>query len=166
MNPSEGLDKITTDLFCQDELGAVIRSHIRVESALSSFLCKSVLKPEFLKLLRLDYDQSVSLALVLGLDKDYEKPLRALGNLRNKFAHEPDMDLSKGTINNLYSVLGAEAKKNAQTIFLTLKKDNASMSHFQRFGDMPPPEQLKIIVTCIWSQTHRAVMLLGTEKDA
>jgi hypothetical protein len=166
MNPSEGSDQISKDLFNEDELGAVVRSHIRVESTLNSFVAKSVPKPEHLNKLTLDFDKTVSLALVLGLNEDYAKPLRALGNLRNNFAHKPDMHLSKEAVNNLYSQLSSEAKDLAQTTFQNLKKGNESMKQFRKLNDMPPSEQLKIIVINIWSRTHAAVMLLDRDKDA
>ena len=76
------------------------------------------------------------------------------------------MHLSKDNVKNIYSQLGSEAKKLIQSTFLNLKKGNESMAEFQKFSDMPPSEQLKILVVSIWSQTHAAVILLDRDQGA
>ncbi len=166
MKPNKVLDQLIIDLFHEDELGAVIRAHIRVESVLRNFVVDSAPNPKYINMLELDFDKTVTLAVVLGLNEGYEKSLRVLGKLRNDFAHKPDMKLSKNSVNNLYAQLTPEAKQFLQGSFKKLREENESIKPFQKFSDMPPAEQLKIIVVSIWAQVQSALLLLNEDKKA
>ena len=159
MNQDEVLNQLIQDLFSEDELGAVIRSHIRIEYVLNTYVDKSAPNPKHINKLRLDFDQTVTLAITLGLDEEYATPLRVLGKLRNDFAHKPDMHLSKSSVNNLYSQLNSVGKDSIQKLFNTLKERGSLASH-SKFSEMPPTEQLKMIVVTIWAQINAALKQL------
>ena len=164
--PNKVLNQLVKDLFNEDELGAVIRAHIRIESILINFVADSAPNPNYINKLELDFDKTVTLAVVLGLNEGYAKALRVLGKLRNDFAHKPDMKLSKNTVNNLYAQLTPEAKQFLQDSFKNIRKENESVKPFQKFSDMPPTDQLRLIVVSIWTQVQSALILLNEEKNA
>jgi hypothetical protein len=76
-------------LLSEDELGALVRSHIFIEGELIKFCEARLSKPEQLDKLRLGYRQIVDLALCLGLWERWGPPLKKFGSIRNQFAHKP-----------------------------------------------------------------------------
>lgn len=101
----------------EDELGAVIRSHIYVESALVSLLEHLVVDKKYLEKLSLDYSQRVDLAIALGLKAEHAGPLHALGTIRNAFAHRLNAKLTKDRIDALYKQFSASDKEVLHAAF-------------------------------------------------
>lgn len=165
MEHKEAIDKLVTDLFNEDELGSVIRAHIRLESLLLNIVELTSPNPDYIKRLELDFDKTVTLAQLLGLIDDCAKPLRVLGKLRNDFAHEPNMKLSKSSVNNLYNTLNSEAKQQIQTFFKKTKEENETIKPYQKFSDLPPTDQFRLTVVVIWAQIHSILLILQSEKQ-
>ena len=88
----------------EDALGAVVRGHLHIEAGLNDFLGVVTPFPEHLP--DLSYSQKVGLACAFGLKEEHAPPLRALGKLRNDFAHKLSSELSSNAIQNLRSALG------------------------------------------------------------
>ena len=101
----------------EDELGAVVRSHIYVESALVFLLEHLVVDKKYLGKLDLDYSQRVDLAIALGLKPEHAAPLHALGTIRNAFAHRLDAKLTKDRVDALYKQFSASDKKVLNAAF-------------------------------------------------
>ena len=80
-------DEIVSILTKEDELGCVIRAHIQIEQLLRRALSRWIPHPEHLNKLNADYDGLVTIALMHGMDESYGPPFRAIGKLRNNFAH-------------------------------------------------------------------------------
>lgn len=98
----------------------LVRAHIHIESKLREFIEVAAPAPEHLKFSDLDYNQTVRLALILGLDIEFKSALSAVGGLRNKFAHRLDASLGKAEAENLYAALGEQVKSVAQRSYATL----------------------------------------------
>ena len=96
----------------EDDLGIVIRAHITIERQLNEFISQLVINFEYVKKMKLDYSNTVKLAIVLGLDPRFEKSLNSLGSIRNGFAHTNRPELGKSDVNNLYSALDEKEKIN------------------------------------------------------
>lgn len=123
----------------QDQLGVVIRAHIHVEAGLNGLLDLLVPHPPLLP--RLRYEQKVNLACALGLKEDAGPPLRKLGDIRNRFGHHLDTQLTDGMVMDLYdsfskddkqTVLDAYAQTNAQ-LDVELPKDFTALSARDKF---------------------------------
>ncbi len=97
-------------LDAEDELGAVIRAHIHIESCLNALLDGWMVSPTHLAKMQLEYAQKVDLAVALGLKEQYSAPLRALGTLRNAFAHRPGIALTKDRADSIYKALHQDDK--------------------------------------------------------
>ena len=105
-------------LSVEDDLGMVVRAHIHVEAMLLEMIDLLVPNPEPLKKMELEFHQRVTLAVALGkLDEKEAPALRALGKLRNDFAHRLDTQLSKDRVNNLYNALSADQKGLIQHVY-------------------------------------------------
>jgi len=164
MDAKENLALLVKDLFGEDELGAVIRAHIRIESLLHRIIELKASNPKPVKNLELDFDKAVTLALVLGLKEDFGPSLRALGKLRNDFAHKPDMKLTKSAVNNVYKTFNKLEKEHIQTAFKDIKKENETVKQYHKFSDLPESDQLRFLVTTIWASVQSAVVILENEK--
>jgi hypothetical protein len=125
-------DQFHTDLQNEDELGAVIRGHLHIEHSLNELLKRQIPFFERLEKLNHDYEVKVALALAMGLNREYEKPLKGVGLLRNKYAHKPGFKISKSDTANLYKAFSAEDRKIIQGAYFrtnkNLKKNNIPFS--------------------------------------
>ncbi len=110
-------DNFLTAVRGEDELGAVIRSHIYVESALVFLLEHLVVDRKYLEKLDLDYSQRIDLAIALGLKAEHAPPLRALGTIRNAFAHRLNAKLTKDRVDALYKQFSASDKEILHAAF-------------------------------------------------
>jgi len=76
----------------EDQLAAVIRAHLLVEYVLSELMNAKSVKGDWSEEVlggRFGYIEKLRIAVSFGLlDRDLWKPLLALGQLRNKFAHK------------------------------------------------------------------------------
>ena len=153
------IQELTRDLFREDEMGAVIRVHIRIENLLIQTIECFLPHPKHLSKLNLDYDGRVTLALALGLKEQFGQPFRAFGKLRNDFAHKLDMTLTKQAVSNLYESLGPEEKDHVQATFKRIKNDNPETRHINRFAALDPGDQFKVIAISLWAVVRSAVLL-------
>ena len=135
---AQEIGAFSDDLAKSDDLGSVIRAHIHIENGVYSLVENLTPNAEHLKRLDLDYDQTVSLALVLGLDADWVPSLRAIGKLRNRFAHQLGTVLDDSTVNNLYESLPATGKNNVQATFSGLRSAGMLRSKAERYFDLEP----------------------------
>lgn len=149
---------LSADLTREDELGAVVRAHIRIESLLIQVVESLVLRPPILRKLNFDYDEYVTLALALGVDERFGPPLRVLGKIRNDFAHKLDTTLSKQSARNLYNALSAEDKQRVQGCFERIKSINEQTRDIKRFSDLEPTDQFKILAITLWAAVRSTAM--------
>lgn len=159
------VQQLTADLFREDEMGAIVRAHIRIENLLIQTIESLLPRPKYLKKLNLDYDGRVTLALALGLKEQFGPPFRALGKLRNNFAHKLDTSLTKQVVANIYESLGADDKKQVQECFKRIKDENEETRHVKRFSDLEPGDQFKLIAITLWAVVRAAVILHSREAS-
>ena len=103
---------IRTALLNEDDTGKVIRTHTHIESLINSYICKAVNRPDYIKKLKLDYFGCVNLALCLGLSEDLQKPLHAIGTIRNEFAHKTNQKIDKNRVDNFFDTFSPSQKSN------------------------------------------------------
>lgn len=153
------IQELTADLFREDEMGAVVRAHIRIENLLIQTIECLLPNPKQLKKLNLDYDGYVTLALALGLKEQFGPPFRALGKLRNDFAHKLNTSLTKAVVSNLYESLSSSDKEQVQACFKRIKDENEETRHVKRFANLDPHDQFKLIVITLWGVIRAAVKI-------
>lgn len=95
----------------EDELGVVVRSQIYVENELVNLLNHLIPSPEHLDKVRLGYNQRIHLALAMGLDPSFGPPLKALGKLRNDYAHQLGSHLTKDRTDAFYGTFDADFRQ-------------------------------------------------------
>jgi hypothetical protein len=99
----------------EDDLGMVVRAHIHIEHELKEFVTAAAPRPDQVKFP--DYDGTIRLALVLGLDATLKPALNAIGKLRNKFSHRLGMKLGSQEVNDLFAALSPQHQKMMQEIY-------------------------------------------------
>ena len=159
------LDEMVKDLFREDEMGAVIRSHIRLENLLLIIVDLLAPSPTHLRKLNLDYDGQVTLALALGLHDELGPALRAMGSLRNRFSHRLETKLDSESINNLYASLRPVDKQQAQISFKRIRETNDSIKNITQFSELPPGDQFKLIAVTLWAALQAVVLLVQQETE-
>lgn len=96
------------DLTGHDTLAVVIRSHLHVEHHMTRLIEANVLRPLFLP--EIKFADKINWCIAFGLDESLRSPLEALGELRNKFAHEPGYQLSHAKLDGFYKRLDGTRK--------------------------------------------------------
>jgi hypothetical protein len=89
-------DTFIPALLGEDALGVVVRAHIHIEARINALLDTMVAHPSLLPHLR--YEQRVRLACALGLDDRWFKQLKLLGDLRNRFGHNINTELTESMV--------------------------------------------------------------------
>jgi hypothetical protein len=158
------ISQLSADLSREDEMGAVVRAHIRIENLLLKVVEGRLPHAKYLPKLNLDYDGLVTLALCLGLEERHGPAFRALGKLRNDFAHRLNTALNKQTVTNLYKALATEEKHQVQSMFLRIKGLNEETRHVARVADLEPSDQFKLIAVTLWVVVRATLHLQSSES--
>ncbi|HGE6056600.1 TPA: hypothetical protein ACGG7M_003463 [Vibrio cholerae] len=142
-------------LFQEDDLGAVIRVHLNIESQVNKLLSVLVPFPDELKPIRLDYFGKVHLISALGIEPEKIKVLLVLGKMRNKFAHDINYALDKSAINNLYESLDLELKVQVQNYMVNIDNDSENI---EKFNNLSSKDQFIIISVFVRLMLERAFL--------
>ncbi|NEI60889.1 hypothetical protein [Rhizobium leguminosarum] len=102
MNQDEFEKMLFRTLETNDALAIVVKSAIFIEAEIIDLIKGAMHNPAALDGLDLTYHQRCGLAVAVGLSQRFAKPLKAIGTIRNKFAHRIDAELSKSHADNLY----------------------------------------------------------------
>jgi len=94
----------------EDELGCVVRAHLHIEHLVDQHLELVFPNMSALRSAHLEYDARVSILEALGYKPIITRALRALGSLRNSFAHRLDFKLTPDRMDNLFKSLDPEFK--------------------------------------------------------
>lgn len=136
-------DTFVKALLEEDELGAVIRCHIHIESAIDRLIKNSVTDYSQILKMHLDYFQKIHLAAAIALPAEYISPLASLGKIRNKFAHNLDTKISKSSMNDLYKSFSPRQKELIQIAFKNTKT-KLPLKDKNKISDLTPKDQLSI----------------------
>jgi len=134
-------------LFTQDDLGAVIRTHLIVENLINEALEILAPCPESIKDLRLDYNGKLNLLCVLGMDAEVKQIFSALGGMRNKFAHKLSYKLDKEAVNTLYQKLRGKDKDIIMQCHDRMRKRQTPT--IPPYGELPEKDKFILIAVAI-----------------
>lgn len=151
---------LTTELFGEDDLGTVLRVHLRIENVLDQVIQALLPSPDHLQLSggrAIRYELKVSLASALGVLVDLAPSLRAFGALRNDFAHQPNMKLDHQRVTKLYDSLGAVDRDQVLRTFENMKREHEQLRGVARFKELPSGDQFKVITISVWTSVRTAL---------
>lgn len=115
--PTEADLAFYADLSTSSDLEAVIKAAIHIEQEVLVVLNLELFDGAALDALDLTYHQKTGLAIAVGLDPRFLKPMRTLGTIRNRFAHRSVTGLTKTDADNLYNSFDAFDKNVIQSAY-------------------------------------------------
>jgi len=155
-------EQFHADLQNEDELGAVIRGHLHVEHCLNELLKRQIPFFDRLEKLNLEYEVKVMLAIAMGLNAQYEKPLKGIGLIRNKYAHKPGFKISESDTRNWYETFSTKDKEIIQGAYQRTNK-HLDREHIS-FSKHKPIDQFILLTVTIrqililaWKEWERSV---------
>lgn len=150
-------------LSSEDDLGMVIRAHIHIEHWLDRFLLSAMpYYSKYEKDIKANYETKVFLCLSVGLTPELKAPLKSIGKIRNKFAHEPSYKLDKSDADNFYSVLSGVHKQHLKSAYKEVSIDYRSES--QTFAELDNAKRLTYLFTFLRKKLKKALVQLNEEK--
>ena len=111
MTAFEGDAAFLATLRREDELGAVVRTHVHVEAEFNELLSTLMPGPKHLDSMNIGYTNKPKLTCALGFKEEYLQPLQTLGSLRNAFAHRLDTTITEKVIDELYTSFPSDPKR-------------------------------------------------------
>lgn len=143
----------------EDDLGVVIRVAIWTENILVRLVEQPLPAPKELEKLNLDYHGRISLAVALGMPADMAPALRALGSLRNRFAHRLDMKLTTADVANIFNALPAQRRSYIQDFLNQMHKEGVTAR--AKYSLLSAQDQFKLIAMSL-----RSFLLGGLDEQA
>ncbi len=140
----------------EDHLGMVIRAHLYIEHELDKFLLFAMpFYKNYEKDIHVDYYTKVLLCCSLGLAKELEKPLKAIGTLRNRFAHNLETIVDESWLSSMYNgSLSGNYQKQLKTAYeqLALQFNREE----KKFAALTETERLTLIFMFIRKKLMQA----------
>lgn len=147
----------------EDDLGAVIRTHLFIENQLDRFLNLLCDDFKFLDKDHLEYGTRVNLAVALGLKEEHASALKAIGTLRNQFAHNLKAELNESAVNNLYNALSSGDQTCVQEAYESTKKKVPEAKVEEKIKHLSPKDRFVLIAIAIKSLLQAGIN--EKEKD-
>lgn len=151
-------------LQADDELSAVIRAHLYVEVQLNRLIDALLPYSKELSDSRLSWPLQINLALSLGLKNQYRPPLKKVGNIRNRFAHNPDSTIEDRDIKALFDSLHSEDK---QIVLEAYKRTQGQIEDplEMNFHELGARDRFTLIVVALHGALQAAVReVIGDES--
>ena len=140
MPRTDAINQLIAALLGEDILGVVVRTHIHIEARLNALLEIAVPHPSLLPNLR--YEQRLRLACALGLHERWFKQLKLLGDIRNKFGHRIDADLTEEMVSGLEYAFDPQ---DLPGFLAGVQAANPEISTFEEFRKWPPKRRFVML---------------------
>jgi hypothetical protein len=132
-----------------DALGTVIRGFIYLENQIIRFIEESVRQRDGLEGFQLGYAGRIHLAIALGLHPRFKAPLKVLGKIRNKFAHELTAELSAADADSLFGALNEVDRQIVQEVFRRLSANPQFHQRPPDFQKLDPLDRFRLILVSL-----------------
>ncbi|EPO2920307.1 hypothetical protein [Vibrio cholerae] len=149
----------------EDDLGVVLRAHIIIENIIEDFIGSRVQDVKSFQKMKLTFEQKKYMAMALGFDSRFDRPLKNLTTLRNKFAHDLRDDINQSDVNNFYKSLDEIDKKVINQQLFAVKNPSQQSLH-KGLSDAPVRIQFTVYVTCLCAGIHSFVYSRISQKIA
>jgi len=140
----------------EDAVGKVIRTHIFIENQLNRIIELKFENPGHFEEREFTYFQKVDLAVCLGLQVQYAGPLFAIGEIRNKFGHKLDTELTREMLRGLYQSLSQTHKEILQETITEINSTLPTGEKIPKFKHQSPEDQFKLIAVTFFALLETA----------
>lgn len=146
--PPFGVDDETffKQLSQEDPLGVVLRGVIHIDHELMALINEASATPRAINHSAFDYHQRVMIAVAVGLNPAFSKPLNAVGTLRNKFAHEPNFPFGAAQVNPIYQALSGDHKEIVQETFRSVRAKHPKGNFAGSFSGLDPLDKMVFLL--------------------
>ena len=144
----EAKEELINALDTEDDLGKVIRSQIVIEYILIQIIESKLSDASYLNKMDLTFEQTTNLALALGLDNAWAKPLGCLGTIRNGFAHKIRGEINKSDANNFYKSFSSGDKAAMKKLYDEREEDLIKIG-YPKYKDLEPVHKFTLCVTIL-----------------
>ena len=145
--------ELSDALIGEDELGLVIRSHLYIENLLDELLVLLFPCPKHYEEMQLNYSVKVRLACAMGLNPSCKSMLLAVGDIRNKFAHNLGKSIDENMVRDFHSKVDDDLRLATSEILNNINAEN----NLKSFTDAHPRDQYFFLVVRLWSIMLKAV---------
>jgi len=164
VQPPDGIDdeKFIDSMVAEDALGSVVRGVIYIEHELIALANEVAIHPNAIKGMRLTYSGRVALAVTLGLVPTLQPGLDAIGRLRNKYAHDPNFEVTEKDIDELAATLDDNVRNAIDHSVMRISERTAGR-HPPTFEAQATRDKLTLIMLCL-RQSVRAARTLAPKR--
>lgn len=159
-NPPMPDEELFAMLADEDSLHMVLRGTIVIESELRAILELMLMRPNALDSADLGYGQQVALTYAMGIDEELLKPLRALGTIRNNYAHKIMPEIDQSTITNFIKTMGDRERNMIRSQYGLLRdsrKINGEKS--EPWDELPPTTKFALCIIVL-----RAALIISKRR--
>lgn len=150
-------------LLSDDDLIAVVRSHIYVERLVNRLIDSLLPYPDSFSGARINFSHKIDLALALGLKQQFGPPLKKIGSIRNQFAHEAEAKITKKNVTDLFNTLDREEKELLhESLRLTEEKTKSSVK--RAYSDLEARDQFTLMIVTLHSMLIVAISEITGES--
>jgi hypothetical protein len=148
-------DELHHALLSDSDLQMILHGQIHIEDELKHFI--EVAAPSPGKFRKLSYNKRVDVAVRHGLQFGLDEPLRAIGRLRNRFAHEITgiSDADPTALDQAFSALSKEITGSCYT---KTREKLGPTGRPERIDLLSPKDQCAFYFVAVWAgllaQTH------------
>ena len=154
--------QLANDLKESSDLALVVSSHLHVEYWVDRLIAFHFPNRNKLKKLRLNYSRKIQLLAALGVKEEELKPLRYLGQLRNRFAHDIGYILEESKVSEFYEEFSAQ---NRDQLLVSTQYLFPEIS-IPTFEDLGHKDKYRIMLASLCTAIRLAVTRLENEKNA
>lgn len=151
-----------SDIEREDALGVVVRGLMYIEAELAALIEENVSQPDTLSR-DIEFAMRVRIAVALGLRASLLPPLNALGNLRNKLAHNLRVSLGQSVANNLYKTLESVDQEIVQVTYRGFQ-ERSDGKYPSKFKDLDPLDQVRFFLVTLRMAVRAARMQSDTGR--
>lgn len=138
------------DLIHTNSLVVVVKATIHIEQEVIKLIHSIVYDADAFDRIDLTYLQRIQFAIALGLEPRFLRPLKALGEIRNKFAHVLRHDLNKNDVDGFYNAFDPQDKQVIQNTYARVRKSTiAKIRKPAKIADLTPLDRFALCVTTL-----------------
>lgn len=143
------------DVNRDDDVGFVLRSHLHIEHALVELLQHVLPEPSACEWSMVGYRAKVEIGAGLGLGEDVKTLLLKIGSLRNDFAHDLTVSISKERAVKMYNALSPRIQGIARGTY-----ELRGSGRFKGPASLDPRELVEILIGVAWTAVKAKTIVM------
>ncbi|WP_454830942.1 hypothetical protein [Pseudoxanthomonas wuyuanensis] len=144
------IEKFSVEVSSGDLLGRVVRAQLYLERQLLTIIERSVKVPETVPK-RLEYSLKIKWCHAFGMSQTLAKPLAAIAEYRNSYAHYADYELTKKELTDSFNGFSDEFRELMLSTMRNMLKDAEEPARSLPFRELPAPDTFSLLALSAWT---------------